>query len=147
MSTKTALAKKMIGSAVLFGALSVGTVGMAGQAFASTSTSTSGGSAQAHPQLCAQANQRKVRGRGEVAGFSKRMATTKSREAKAEAAGHHAYAAWLGKIAAHDQAIVNRAQKRLAANEAIVARDVARSCRAPHSTASKAAGGSSTSQS
>lgn len=136
MVSKRAIIRRMVASAVVVGALAAGTVGLAGPAFAAPS---SGGAtaSQAHPQLCSAAQHRKVRGRKLVNEYSKRVAATKKQEARAQAAGHTARATHLAKLAAREQAILARAEKRYGLNQASVAKLAARKCAPPRSTSSK----------
>jgi hypothetical protein len=77
--------RKMLTSAAVLAALSVATVGMAGQAGASTTTPASSG--RVH-RLCANAQARQVHGRKLVASLSKRVSRAQALEAKAPPVHH-----------------------------------------------------------
>lgn len=133
MRTTISLTRRLLTSTVVFGALSVATVGMAGQAGASTTTPTTAHGAtpgvQAHRHLvCTNAQKRHAKRVESGQGLSKRLTTLEAREAKAKAAGHQARAAYLAKVIAHDQAVRARLGKRLTTMQSRIAAMVARRC-------------------
>lgn len=118
--------RKALTSAALLGALSVATVGMAGQAAASTTAPTSGG--PAHPQLCSKAHARQAHGAKLVATWTSRVNRIKAMEAKAQVAGHQKRVTYLEKVITHDEAVLARQSGRYKANQAKLAKEVAARC-------------------
>jgi hypothetical protein len=119
--------RRVLTVAAMSGALSVATLGVAGQAGAATTSTTSGG--QAHPQLCTNANGRRAHGAKLVAVSTGRLNRIKAMEAKAQGAGHSKRAAYLEKVINHDQAVLARQSGRYTASQARVAKAAAARCR------------------
>lgn len=125
---KASFTRRALTAAALSGALSVAALGVAGQAGAATTSSTSGG--QAHPQLCTAANGRKAHGGKLVAASTSRINRIKAMEAKAQAAGHSKRVAYLERVLSHDQAVLARQSGRLTANQGRLAKAAAARCKA-----------------
>jgi hypothetical protein len=124
---KASFTRKALTVAAMSGALSMATLGMAGQAGAATTSTSSGG--QAHPQLCSNANGRRAHGAKLVAASTSRLNRIKAMEAKAAAAGHQKRVAYLEKVITHDKAVLARQSGRYTANQAKLAKGAAARCK------------------
>ena len=119
--------RKVLTAAAMSGALSVAALGMAGQAGAASTSTSSGG--QAHPQLCSNAKGRQAHGAKLVATSTRRLNRIKAMEAKAQAAGNQKRVAHLQKVIAHDQAVLARQSGRYKAAQAKLAKEAANRCK------------------
>jgi hypothetical protein len=137
---KKHIARKVIASATVLGAVSMGAVGLSGTAGASTTSSTISSSQRA--ALCAQARKAKIPPMASVNAFTKRADSYAAKAAKADAAAATAKAAgktgreqrserwatWLNKLANRNKRAASNLQKERSKAEARLSADVARVC-------------------
>jgi hypothetical protein len=130
MPIMISLARKVLISVIAVGTTSLATVGMAGQAGATTTSPGSHAAVQSVKHLnCANAQQKLGHVKRLEARFSKRLAKLKKAEAKAEASGHKARVARLARAITREQARRNRILgKKLLAKEAKVAKAFSAKC-------------------
>ncbi len=134
MRIQNSLVKRAVIVLALFGALSVGVVGISGAAGAATTTPKPASAAATHNRalFCSMAQKRHVPKRRTGAGFAKQASKVGAKSAKAQTAGHKKRAAWLSKIASQDKKNSSRLGTRRAKMEARLQAEVAKLCGTSH---------------
>jgi hypothetical protein len=140
---KASFTRRALTAAAMSGALSVATLGMAGQAGASTSNGTP---SQAHPAVCRGAQRRTTHWTKRVAAVSKRLDREEALEAKAS--NRHGRLTHLKKIVAHEKKLLAQVNGKAATRQAKLSKTMTKACSPPAASQSTTAttGGTSTSQ-